>query len=96
MSHYINHSKFYDQPILLSRDEIEDPYRVLDRFFGDYRLSEVRHILSEIKETCLTTDNTCYSEPAERANLITFCNRIERVLEAVQLIMKLKGRGQRR
>ena len=89
MSHFIEYSKFYDQPILLTKAEIVNPYMVLDQFCADYRLNELRHYIAEIVYVCLTTENTQFSDPEDRANLITQFNNFERVFEAVQLILKM-------
>ena len=78
----------FDQVLLLADDEMQDPIGVFERFFNDYRLHECRYILWTMVETCLTTDNTEFEDPAERANLLLRYKDLERLLEAGTLLVK--------
>lgn len=93
MSHFDVHAKFYDNPVFLNREEMNDPFIVLYDFFKDYRLSELRQYISNILDTCLTTDNTFFMEPEERANLIYRIRQFERILEAIRVITLQKRKG---
>jgi hypothetical protein len=89
MYQYLSHSQFYDQPVLLTKEEIAYPHKILERFFEDYRLGEIHHFNWEMVETCLTTDNVPYSEPEERASLLTRFKDMGKVFEAAYLFVEL-------
>ncbi len=78
----------FDKILLLEDEEVREPIHVFERFFSDYRLHECRYILCAMVETCLTTDNTEFSEPAERASLIMNYKNLERLLEAGTLLLE--------
>ena len=86
MSQYLERSELFDQIVRLAEEDRKEPIRVIQRFFSDYRLHECRHILWSIVETCLTTDNSDFSEPEERADLILRYEHIEELLEASYLL----------
>lgn len=88
MSLFLERKELFDCILLLGEDEIREPMEVLERFFSDYHLHECRYILWAMLQTCLTTDNTEFSEPAERASLIMNCKNLERLLEAGSLILR--------
>lgn len=89
MSPFHNHSNFYNQPILLSKDYTKDPAAFLERFFGDYSLSELRAWLAEVSETCLTTDTPPFDESGKRADLLLFLKNVEYLYEAAYLLNKI-------
>ena len=88
MSVFLERKEMFDQVLLLADDEMQDPIGVFERFFNDYRLHECRYILWTMVETCLTTDNTEFEDPAERANLLLRYKDLERLLEAGTLLVK--------
>ena len=67
MSPFLEQKELFDGVLLLGEEEVREPIRVFERFFSDYRLHECRYILWAMVETCLTTENTEYSDAAERA-----------------------------
>ena len=81
--------------LLLGEEEKRDPLLFLERFFSDYRLHECRLYLWMMVETCITTDNTAFSDPEERANLLLRYKDLERLLEAGYLIwlQRMPGAG---
>jgi len=88
MSVFLERKEMFDQVLLLADDEMQDPIGVFERFFNDYRLHECRNILWSMVETCLTTDNPEFDDPAERANLLLRYKDLERLLEAGTLLVK--------
>lgn len=88
MTSYLEQNELFDRILLLNEDEMLEPMEVIERFFSDYHLHECRYILWSMVETCLTTDNTEFSEPAERASLMMNCRNLERLLEAGTLVLK--------
>jgi len=84
----LEQKELFDRILLLEEDEVREPMGVLERFFSDYHLHECRYILWAMVETCLTTDNTEFSEPAERASLIMNYKNLERFLEAGAVLLE--------
>ena len=88
MSPFFEQKELFDQVLRLGKREQLDPYSVIERFFGDYRLHECRHYLWAMVETCLTTDNVEFSDPEERANLLLRYKDLEGLLEAGYLLLQ--------
>src|ERR1700761_2474156 len=88
MPQFMEQKDLFDKILLLEDDEVREPMHVLERFFGDYRLHECRYILWAMVETCLTTDNTEFSEPGDRADLLMRYKDLERLLEAGTLLLQ--------
>jgi hypothetical protein len=83
--------ELFDKIIYLQEEDIKDPLRVFRRFFGDYRLHELRDILRTMVETCITTDNSEFSDPGDRADLLMRYRHIEELLEAGWLLVGAGG-----
>ena len=88
MSQFLEQKELFDGILLLGAEEVREPMEVLERFFSDYHLHECRYILSIMLETCLTTENPNFSDPAERASLMMNCKNLERLIEAGSLLLK--------
>ena len=67
-------------------EDQKDPMAFLERFFCDYNLFELRIWLSELSETCLTTDTPPFDEGGKRADLILFLKNIELLFEATLML----------
>ncbi len=88
MSLFVEQKELFDRILLLEEDEVREPMEVFERFFSDYHLHECRCILWNMVITCLTTDNTEFSNPAERASLMMNYRNLERLLEASTLLLE--------
>ena len=88
MSLFIEQKELFDRILLLGEEEVREPIAVFEQYFSDYRLHECRYILWAMVETCLTTENTEYSDPADRANLLLHYKNLERLLEAGTLLLR--------
>ena len=88
MSQFLEQKELFDRILLLQEDEVREPMDVFERFFSDYHLHECRYILWTMVETCLTTDNPEFSEPAERASLMMNYKNLQRLLEAGALMLE--------
>ena len=86
MKHYNQHPQFYDKPVCLSEEDKAAPQEVIRNFFQDYKLSELRQSLHDIKEVGMTCDLYPYDSGESRATLLLFCDRVEELLEAAFLI----------
>jgi hypothetical protein len=78
--------ELFDKIIYLEEEDKQQPLRVFRRFFSDYRLHEFRDILWTMMETCITTDNSEFCEPGDRADLLMRCRHFEELLEAGWLL----------
>lgn len=83
MHNFNLHSDFYNQPILLTEEEIQDPSPVIRQFFEDVKLVEVRIHLYNLLEVALTTGNTIYEDACERDAIVSFIKQLEKMLEAI-------------
>lgn len=88
MSQFLEQKELFDGVLHLREEEKRDPMVVLERFFSDYRLHECRHHLWTMVETCLTTENTGFSEPEDRGNLLLHYRDLERLVEAGALLLQ--------
>jgi hypothetical protein len=86
MSEFINHPESFNEPVLLSKAEIDNPLKVLHEFFADYRLSELRQIQEEIQDICLTTDRPPFSDPQRRADHLLYQRNLIGLLEAAFIL----------
>jgi hypothetical protein len=88
MPQFLEQKELFDRILLLQEDEVREPMEVFERFFSDYHLHECRYILWTMVETCLTTDNPEFSEPAERASLMMNYKNLQRLIEAGALMLE--------
>ncbi len=88
---YLEQKDLFDKVLHLSKEERENPMLTIERFFSDYRLHECRHRLWAMVETCLTTENTGYSDAEERGDLLWHHRDLERLLEACSLLLENRG-----
>jgi|SRR6186713_847220 len=86
MSVFLQQAEFYNLPIHLTDEQKANLPQVLANFFVDYRLSELRDLLSQIDEVCLTTNTWPFCEPEKRADLILYHKKLEILFEATFLI----------
>jgi hypothetical protein len=92
MSQFLEQKELFDGVLYLQEDEKQDPMLAIERFFSDYRLHECRHHLWTMVETCLTTDNTGFSDAEERGNLLLHYRDLQRLLEAGVTLLEQRRR----
>lgn len=90
MSHFHQHREFFNMPILLTEEELKNPLLVLDCFFTDYNLSEIREMNQDADKLCLTTDDPPFDDATTRDSIILYRKSEERLLEAAYLLFKRK------
>ena len=90
MSQFFEQAELFDQVLRLEEKERREPFVVIEQFFSDYRLHECRHILWSMVETCLTSDNSEFSEPEERADLLLRYEHLEKLVEACYLLLQAR------
>lgn len=88
MSPSLKLPEFYNQLIRLSEEQRANPYDILEGFFCDYKLSELRNLLREMLETCLTTDEPPFGVAERRADLLLYIPKMEELLEAAYIVAK--------
>lgn len=93
MSQFLENKELFDRVLLLNEEERRNPLSVFEQFFNDYRLHEFRDTLWAMVETCLTTNNTPFDDPDERANLLLRYKEFQRVLEAGNLLLQTQQRA---
>ena len=86
---YSEHPIFYNHSIYLSAEQKNNPYGVLIRFFQDHRLVDLRIHLSQVSETCLSSDEPPFDEGVKRADLLYYQQQLEIILEAAFLVAQL-------
>lgn len=75
----------------LSEQEKEDPMLVLRDFHSSYHLNEVRETLWDWFTIAITTDNSTFDDGQSRSNLLFFYEKLEKVLEALYLLVQKNG-----
>lgn len=89
MNPFQSHPDFYNRPIRLSPEETE-PLEVLQSFFQNCPLAEVRRILWQMVETSLVVPYSVFDEAGHRQTLLWFYRELETVLEAGWLLCETK------
>lgn len=73
------------EPRKLSKEEIENPYQIIDNFFDFAHLPQIREELWEMLK--LTVSSSYHIQPRrDRANLLYFYEKLEQLVEAVHII----------
>jgi hypothetical protein len=88
MYHFQQHQEFFDKPIRLSDQEKANPISVIEGFFTDYRLSEIRELNQQMDHICLSTDSPPFQDADERDRLLGYREDEEKALEAAFLIWR--------
>jgi hypothetical protein len=83
---YSDKSALNNQIQDLSDASPETAKEYLKSFAIDYRLHECRTFLWIMVETCLTTENSEFSEPDARADLLLRFNHLQKLFEAAFII----------
>jgi hypothetical protein len=88
MSHYRNHPDFYNKPVLLTADEIKDPYKFIQEFFAIYPLSIVRDTNRDIDQTCMATEMAPFDDSDGRYSLMQYRWYETKLLEAAFVLLR--------
>ena len=80
-----------NEPMRLTEQEKEDPLPVLREFYSSYHLNEVRETLWDWFTIAITTDNPTFDDGSSRSSLLLFYERLEKLLEALYLLVEKKG-----
>jgi hypothetical protein len=74
------------EPRKLSREEVEDPLLVISDFFTYAHLPEIREQLWEMLKTTVTGGYCHVLNRRERADLVHFYEKLEKLIEAAHLL----------
>lgn len=74
-----------DQVILSSLEEIQNPMEVVKGVFSEIKVEELRDMISQVIEVCLTTKNEQFCTAGSRYELLSTFKKIERLIAAVAL-----------
>jgi len=89
MHPFVLNPEFYYKPILLTKNELANPRIVIQQFYENYQLIEVRKHLHNLLEVAVTSSNALYAEAKERGAVVCFCERIENFVEADLLLTNI-------
>src|SRR5579859_5060118 len=86
MSISLSQPEQYNLPCRLTPEQINNPYQVLEDFYCDHSLGDIRKLFSEIGEACLTSNKWPFNDGEKRADLLYYYKKIETLLEAAYVI----------
>jgi len=66
----------------LTKEEMNDPQRVMKDFTDDLSLEAVRKLIVTMRDVCSTTENVAYSDPKAREDLFYVTDKMIRFFEA--------------
>lgn len=90
MNHFQSHPDFYNHPIRLSEEDKAGPLEILQDFFQNCPLSDVRQLLWHMVETSLAVPDCVFDSASERQTLLWFYRELETVLEAGWVLCEKK------
>ncbi len=85
-----------NQPLRLTEEEKQDPYIVLDDFFSNFHLQDVREMLWDWFVAAMSAESSAYNTGYARSNLVFVYEKLELFIEAVQVINKRRKKRQKR
>jgi hypothetical protein len=80
--------ELFNTPFLLSPEDKNNPFLVLEDFVIDYKLGELRNILTDISDTCLSSDVPAFDTGEKRADFLYYKNKLELLFEAIYVIVQ--------
>jgi len=79
---YTEHPEIFNQILLLPDKSYEAAMACLEDFVSNYNLAEIRQILWDMVENCLTSGESNYSEPGARADLLLQFRHLQELVES--------------
>ena len=90
------HPQLDNQPLRLTEEERQDPYIVLDDFFSNFHLQDMREMLWDWFVAAMSSESSAYNTGYARSNLVFVYEKLELFIEAVQVINKRRKKRQKR
>lgn len=90
------HPQLDNQPLRLTEEEKQDPYIVLEDFFSNFHLQDMREMLWDWLVAAISAESGAYNTGYARSNLVFVYEKLELFIEAVQVINKRRKKRQKR
>lgn len=91
---YNKHPQWYNLPLRLSEEQLDNPILVFNDFFQCYHLNETREVLWQWLSAIISSPGSISNEPLERSNHLYFYEKLEEIIEAAFLLKELKKGNQ--
>jgi hypothetical protein len=72
------HPHYYNQPLRLTEEQLQNPKLILDDFFECYHLNEVREIMWQWLTEAVSSPRTHSNDPHERITTCSFMKKWRR------------------
>jgi hypothetical protein len=89
---YNLHPHYFNQPLRLTEEQLQNPKLILDDFFECYHLNEVREIMWQWLTEVVSSPRDSANDPHERNNQMFFYEKMESLVEAAWIMNR--GTGQ--
>ena len=89
------HPQLDNQPLRLTEEERRDPYIVLEDFFSNFHLQDIREMLWDWLVAAMSSESTQYSTGYARSNLVFVYEKLELLIEAAHGIHKRRRKKQK-
>jgi hypothetical protein len=83
---YNKHPQWYNLPLRLSEEKLDNPILVFNDFFECYHLNETREVLWQWLLTIISSPGSISNEPLERSNHLYFYEKLEEIIEAAFIL----------
>lgn len=90
------HPHLDNQPLRLTEEERQDPYIVLDDFFSNFHLQDIREILWDWLVAAMSAESSAYNTGYARSNLVFVYEKLELFIEAANVINKRRKKREKR
>jgi len=85
------HPDWHDQPLRLNEEELKNPRLIIDNFFENYHLQEVRQTLWNWLVEIVSSSRSISREGQQRHDHIYFYEKLEALVEAACLTRNRTG-----
>jgi hypothetical protein len=86
MLNLIRNRQFLNQVLCLNESEQQNPMATIDDLFSDYSLAEIRKWSWDMLQAYNTTDNPLFDKAVQRADALTFHDRMIQFVEAAFIL----------
>ena len=74
----------------LTKEQQRHPQKIIDAFFADIEMAEIKKSLRDCLQVCLTTNNIPFESPNERGLIMYLVFKLEELLDASYLLNEKK------
>lgn len=71
----------------LTDEEKKSPFGIIESYFYDHSIGEVRDFYAQVQRSCLTIDQVPWNDAEKRADLLLYNQKTGKLLEAIWVIM---------